>query len=81
MGSAWSGRSGRWRGPRGIEQHERAVSARAPQGLLQPRLLRAVGALDLGVFPVLGSDSPGREGSAGLSSGVAEGEGTGGRGP
>lgn len=68
-------------GPRWMEQHERAVSARAPQGLLQPRLLRAVGALDLGVFPVLGSDSPGREGSAGLSSGVAEGEGTGGRGP
>lgn len=51
----------------------RASCSRVCPGLL--------GALGLGVFPVLGLDSPRREGSAGLSSGVAEGEGRRGRGP
>ena len=70
------------RGPRWMEQQgegcERPGLPRAYCSRVCPGL---VGALDLGVFPVLGSDSPGREGSAGLSSGVAEGEGMGGRGP
>ena len=83
MGSAWSGRSVEADGaPGGWSSRERAVSAQGSPG--PTAAASAPGWWEpwtWGVFPVLGSDSPGREGSAGLSSGVAEGEGMGGRGP
>lgn len=68
MGRAWSGRSAEADGPPVDGAPGRGAWApRAPQGLLQPGLPQPVCALGLGVFPALGSGSPGREGSTGLS--------------